>query len=255
MTELDPNQEADRWEAEYNSACDELRDEMLGADGATCVLIVERWEKRYWKHPQIGHFIVNRARDLQMALRKDPKSGGDIIIQGDNNTVQQGANVSQQGNNNVAGDSTPFSSANDESRASNWKAYSNVAAGAVAGLLAGWWLLPESWSLGPTRNVVTATLVVASLVMGALSWFQFNRQVWEKVAYISLGTILILRSAIPTITGFFQGKGEATAQEVSGEAVGHLSISDVPLLVVFQVGAAVILLGFAFFTKPGETPT
>lgn len=258
MSEPVSSSKADEWDREYDLACQELHGQLLGKQGYSCAIIIENWEIKYRNNPRIGNACRHHATGLKMTLAKNP--GGIMNIQqGDDGNIQIGnSNVSGTTGNVAAGDRNVIQDASSKVEVStkptgpSSKDYSNIIAGIIAGVLAAWWVCPDWMSLGPTRLIVTVGLVVASAVMGLLSWFQFRRRNWEKFAYISLGAVLILRSLIPTINWLLFGSAEASQEGVSANGAWYLSFADEPIWASIQAVSGVVLLLFAFLTKPAE---
>jgi hypothetical protein len=67
----DPN----AWEKEFDAACAELRDSLLGVDGHDCHFQLDVWEIRY-RGTRIGPFVRNHALGVRQALTKAP--GGPV---------------------------------------------------------------------------------------------------------------------------------------------------------------------------------
>lgn len=251
-----PNQ-SDVWMAEYDRICDELESQLVGVDGTRCGLLIETWERKHRGNPRVGSSIINHARGMQMMLRKNLSPGTLVVMKGDNLNFQYGtSNVSNASGNIAAGDGNQIVEPSNTGHLpieaphqSVAKTWTNIATGITAGLLAGWWCLPEWMAIGATRFVVTVVLVVFSLTMTSMSWFQFRRRNWEKFAYIGLGTVLILHSAIPSITGGGTASGDLGGDVASGKALGYVSFAEEPLYSTIEVVLGVVLLCLAFFTK------
>lgn len=253
MSEIDPKSQADLWEAEYLEATELLRQRLNGVDGPEVALTIERWEEEYWNHPRIAAAVRSHAMIAHMTLLKTPTNNININV-GDNSNLQIGSNVSNAEGSIAAGNSNQVITDSQVSTGhlpveSNAEKYANIAVGVIAGLLAGWWCLPQWASLGPARLTLTVVLVVASMVMSILNWFQFRRRNWEKFAYIGLGTILILHSAIPSFVGGGAASGKVDAGNASGEVAGYVTFADEPLYAIIEVALGVIVLYFGFRTK------
>lgn len=258
MSEDESLQRADAWMAEYKSICDELESQVVGVDGATCGVMIEVWERRHRDNPRVGSFVINHARTLQMMLRKNLSSGTFVVMQGDNLNFQQGSsNVSHSSGYIAAGDSNQIVDASTKNNVttpgpleSAAKQYSNILAGVIAGLLAAWWCFPQWAAIGSTRLIVTVFLVIATVVLSLLSWFQFRRRNWEKFSYIGLGTILIVHSFVPSFAGQGSAKGEIDGAKAVGKVQGYVTFADEPIYATIQVALGVVALYFAFRTKP-----
>lgn len=185
-----------------------------------------------------------------------------VKVEGDNNQIQLGSNnTSQSGTNLASGDSNvivpgrPGSQEPQPTQLPFSQAISigNIVTGVAAGLLAVWWCLPVEWALGHARFLVTVFLCVAAFITTVLSWWQFSRTTWERRAYIALGSVLLLRSAAPSVVGGVAGligisKENADANINAYFGFGDDSIAAATTAIV-QVVAGLVLIGFAFFSK------
>jgi hypothetical protein len=216
-------------------------------------LTIERWEKEYWDHPRIAASVRSHAMIAQMTLLKSPTKNVNINV-GDNSNFQIGSNVSDASGNIAAGQTNVIgadlgSSIKETSVEPLVIKYSNIIAGIMAGLLAGWWCLPQWTSLGPTRLTLTVVVIVASVVLSLLNWFQFRRRNWEKFAYIGLGSVLILHSTIPSFAGAGSAHGEIESGNPTGNVVGYLTFTDEPFYGILEIVLGVVVLFLGFRTK------
>lgn len=240
MTSDDQTKKADRWDEEFRSALDELRESTNGIDGSQCALIIEQWELKYRRiRPHLAPTLRDVAGTMHKMLLKNP--GTNVNIQGKNINFQQGKNVAHVGNVGVPADGTQQS-------AMPSKPYLNWASAVIAGLLAVWWCLPDTWAAGRTRALVTVFLAVVAAVSASIGWFQFRRANWEKTVYFSLAGLLIAKSFVPTVGGWLGFSG-AHEDKANGLLAAYLSVTDDSTAIVVQVVAAVILCGFALLTK------
>ena len=246
---------ADEWLIEFDAACLALQDRLVGLQGYQCEVVIDQWWLEFKDHPRIASACRNQMLIAKTTLLKNP--GAPMTFNMENSNFQVGnSQVSNSSGHIAAGDENVIQDASVSvepleipSQRSPKKDYSNVAAGCVAGVLAAWWFCPQSFALGPTRMIVTVCLVVASVAMGLLSWFQFRRRNWEKFAYISLGGVLILRSVFPTIQSWIWGVGESNKNNVEGTVAAYFSFADEPFWTSFMAISGVVVLVLAFFSK------
>ncbi len=236
----------DAWEAEFILLCNELNGNLLGKDGLVCILIIERWEKKHSEITYLEPFIRNHAQASKSMLAKNPGGTCVVINQGDNSNFQSGSNTAMAVG---AGNTVGSVIAEETSTESKGQLISNIVGGVIAGGLAVWWCLPHAWVWVQARFLVTVFLVVATSVISVLGWLQFRRRNWEKFAYITLGGILIVRSALPEIIGRISAGGEANEISAIAFFETYLGFSEDNSSAVLELVAGVVLLAFAFFAN------
>ncbi len=243
------------WEAELLRVTEELHQSLLGAEGSSCLTIIEMWEKKYQTHTDIGFAVRNHAQSIKITLLRTPSQNLAMTIHnhGNNNNIQVGSNVSNAGDNVVAGNdnvvSAPLKEQSTPILISNRTQYWNLVLSVAVGGLAVWWLLPQSMALGQVRTLVTVFLIVCAIVFGMLGWFQFRFANWEKLTYVGLGSILIIRSAIPSVVGGFGGNASLSQDSALANVNGYLGVTDNAWSSGLNLIGGLILVGFAYFAK------
>lgn len=243
------------WETELLRVCEELNQSLLGLEGNSCLTIIELWEKKHQAHADIGFAVRNHAQSIKITLLRAPTRNSAMMIHnhGSNNNIQVGANVSNAGDNVVAGNeniiSSPLKERSTPIATSNRTQVLNIVLSIAVGGLAVWWLLPQSMALGQVRTLVTVFLIVCAIVFGMLGWFQFRFANWEKLTYVGLGSILIIRSAIPSVVGGFGGNASLSQDSALANVNGYLGVTDNAWSSGLNLIGGLILVGFAYFAK------
>lgn len=243
------------WETELLRITEELNQLLLGLEGASCLKVIELWEKKYQTHNDIGFAVRNHAQSIKITLLRAPAQELKMLIHnnGNNNNIQIGSNVSNAGDNVVAGNDNSVSSTSKEQSTpltmSNRTQLWNLALSVAVGCLAVWWLLPQSMALGQARTIFTVFLIVCAFVFAALGWFQFRFANWEKLTYVGLGSILIIRSAIPSVVGSFGGNASLSQDSALANVNGYLGVTDNAWSGGLNLLGGLILVGFAYFVK------
>ncbi len=210
-------------------------------------------EKSHQKHPSVGFAVHNHAQNEKANLARASSQNTPMTINnfGNNNTTQIGSNVSNSGDNANSGNINVVSSTGKEEVARDLKGSSfwNSVFAIVVGLMCGWWLLPQSLAFGQVRTLVTVVFIVSAVTFAAIGWFQFRFANWEKLSYMGLGAILIVRASIPTVVGGLSGDFSLSQDSVLTNAIGYLGVSENPWTSSLNLLCGLILLAFAFCVK------
>lgn len=243
------------WETELLRVTEELRQSLLGVGGSSCLTIIELWEKKYQTHTDIGFAVRNHAQFLKNTLLRAPSQSLAMTIQnhGINNNIQVGSNVSNAGDNVAAGNDNVVSAPSKEQSTPittpNRTQFWHLVLSVVVGGLVVWWLLPQSMALGLVRTLVTAFLIVCAIVFALLGLFQFRFANWEKLTCVGLGSILIIRSAIPTLVGGFGGNASLSQDSALANVNGYLGVTDNAWSSGLNLIGGLICVGIAYFAK------
>jgi hypothetical protein len=246
--------EPNDWEVEFLRLCEELQQSLLGVYGNSCLVVIEQWEIKYQHHRHVGFSVRDHARGMKATILRTASQNPTMINNyGNSNNIQVGSNVSNAGNNVVAGNENvvlaPTIEQSTRTPISNRTQYWNIGLAVVFGGLAVWWLLPQSMALGQVRTLVTSFLIVSAIVFAMLGWFQFRFAYWEKLTYLGLGAILLIRSAIPTVVGGLVGNASLSEDSALANVNGYLGVADNAWISGLNLIGGLILAGFAFCAK------
>lgn len=241
----------DEAEAHFLRICEELEQNLVGASGYQCILIVESWQLKYEQDDALRPFVRNHVSIFKNGLLKDP--GG--IVVGNNSNVQIGTgNISNAGNNVAGGvgNAVVAPASGCDLPVRRTASVTTFAACSVAGAIAGWWCCPQDWALGHIRLTVTVFFVVTATVLAFKSWLRFRRSIWERGVFLGLGAILILRPVIPVVSAwFFADVGADSPVATINAYFGMTQNSSGALL---DVVAGLYVLTLAYFV-PRESTT
>jgi hypothetical protein len=247
--------EPNDWEVEFLRLCEELQQSLLGVYGNSCIVVIEQWEIKYQHHRHVGFSVRDHARGMKATLFRTASQNSTMTIHnyGNSNNIQVGSNVSNAGDNVVAGNENVVLAPTKEQSTpipiSNRTQYWNIGLAVAIGGLAVWWLLPQSMALGQVRAIVTVFLIVCAIVFALLGWFQFRFANWEKLTYVALGSILIIRSAIPSVVGGLGGNASLSQDSALANVNGYLGVTDNVWSSGLNLIGGLILVGFAYFAK------
>lgn len=244
-----PSDRPDEWEDEFELACSELKESFLGLDGYACSITIDEWELKWRKKSYLAPFIKNHADVAKAALLKNPgPSPVTINVEGHNNNLQIGSNSANSANavnsgNVASGEINQLPRQAIEN--SQWQSRCRIITAVTTAALSVWWCLPNAFALGQARFLTTVFLLVFAAVIGALSFFGFRRRNWEKLTLYSLSAVLLLRSGLPSITGYFISKGYADQDSMIADIDANFAFASGSNLEVWTMVCGLLLVVIA----------